>query len=81
MRKVLTLTGIVLFLVSCGNTGTGTSNTDTATTDTVAAPNTTNYGGAGTSGVGAGFGAGNRAGADTNLPLSADSARVGAGNR
>jgi hypothetical protein len=81
MRKVLWISGLVILFVSCANDG-GTAGTGKSDSDTVAAPNTTNYGAAGSGGVGAGFGPGERPGVDTNLPASAvtDTARTG-GNR
>lgn len=78
MRKVLVLGGLVIILASCANDG-GKAGTGRSDSDTVAAPNTTNYGAAGTGGVGAGFGPGGRAGADTNIPASqiTDTSRTG----
>ena len=60
----------MLLLVSCAN-DSNNATTGRSDTDTVAAPNTESYGGAGTGGVGAGYGPGGRAGVDTNLPPGA----------
>lgn len=81
MRKVLWLSGLAIAFISCANDG-GTAGTGRSDSDTVVTPNTTNYGAAGTGGVGAGFGPGGRAGADTNLPASqvTDTSHTG-GNR
>jgi hypothetical protein len=81
MKRILTAIGFVVALVGCANDGGtgGVGSADTGMGDTVVTPNTTYYGGAGTSGVGAGFGPGGRAGADTNLPVGADTTRAGGG--
>lgn len=62
-------------LLSCDNSSSAVNDKDTAAT-----PNTTNYGGAGTGGVGAGYGAGGRAGADSNLPVGTSFDTTNAGN-
>ena len=68
MRRAFYLAGLVFLLVSCANE----SNNTVTNADTTATPNTTTHGGAGTGGVGAGFGSGGRAGNDTILPVGAD---------
>jgi hypothetical protein len=70
MRKVLLMSGLVFLLVSCAN-DSNNATTESSVSDTTAAPNTESYGGAGTGGVGAGYGPGGRAGVDTNLPSGA----------
>lgn len=72
MKRIIIFGGLAWMLISCNNDGSAVNETDT-----VAVPNTTNYGGAGTGGVGAGFGPGGRAGDDTNLPVGIDTARTG----
>ena len=62
--------GLLLLIAGCTNDNNN-ATTDTGASDTSALPNTENHGGAGTGGVGAGFGSGGRAGVDTNLPAGA----------
>ena len=78
MRKGLLISIVTVLFISCANDGGG-AGSGRSDSDTVAAPNTTNYGAAGSGGVGAGFGPGERPGVDTNLPASAvrDTARGG----
>ena len=70
MTRVLWLSAIVLLIAGCAN-DSNNATTNPAVADTSKAPNTEYYGGAGTGGVGAGFGPGGRAGVDTNLPAGA----------
>lgn len=70
MKQFLGLGGMLLLLAGCAN-DSNNATTDAAVSDTSSVPNTEYYGGAGTGGVGAGFGPGGRAGVDTNLPPGA----------
>lgn len=60
----------MVFLFGCAN-DSNNATTSESIADTVSTPVTDYYGGAGTGGVGAGFGPGGRAGVDTNLPPGA----------